>query len=59
MSEKVEQKFQSQGKLFPLKVDAVWEKFENVILFPFRWLADSMGQTDAFRERGVTLRVVK
>lgn len=66
MNEKVEQKFQSQGKLFALKVHAVWEKCENVVLFPFRWLAEKVGQTDAFRERDrqmapqvVPLRVVK
>lgn len=55
-----QQKFQSQAQLAALKVHAVWEKFENVVLFPFRWLADAVGQTDTFRRAGeAQLRVVK
>ena len=53
-----EQKFQSRAQLFALKVHGYWEKFENVILFPFRWASEQFGQTHVFRERAV-LRVVK
>lgn len=55
---KDEQTFQSKAQLTALKVHAVWEKFENVVLFPFRWAAEKFGQTEAFRERD-PLRVVK
>lgn len=53
-----EQKFQSKSQLFALQVHAVWERFENVVLFPFRWLSDQCSQTRLFREEP-TLRVVK
>ena len=55
------QKFQSEGKLFALKVHAVWEKFENVVLFPFRWISNKLGATDAFieAESRPSLKVVK
>lgn len=55
-----EQKFQSKGKLFALKVHAVYMKVENVITFPFRWLASQVSQTDVFVEKvPAKLRVVK
>ena len=57
-----QQTFQSRGQLFALKVHAAWEKFENVVLYPFRKAADYLGQTNVFRQAGetpVTLKVVK
>lgn len=58
------QKFQSEGKLFALKVHAAWEKFENVVLFPFRWISNRIGATDTFVAAGESidrnrLKVVK
>lgn len=53
-----QQKFQSQAKLTALKVHAAYMKFENVITFPFRWLASQFDSTEAFHEKP-TLRVVK
>lgn len=55
------QKFQGRAQLFALQVHAVWEKLENVVLFPFRWLSQYVGQTDIFRqeEERLTLRRVK
>lgn len=53
-----EQKFQSKAQLFALRVHAGWEKFENVVLFPFRWVSEQFGQTHVFRERPI-LRAVK
>jgi len=54
------QKFQSEGKLLALKVHAVWEKVENVLFFPFFWVADKVSMTDVFREKATPkLRVVK
>lgn len=47
-----EQKFQSKGKLFALKVHAVWEKFESIVLFPFRWISDKVSATDTFVAAG-------
>lgn len=54
-----QQTFQSPAQLFALKVHAVWEKFENVVLFPFRWLARQVDQTRTFEERGAQLKLVK
>lgn len=54
-----EQKFQSKAQLFALQVHAVWEKFENVVLFPFRYISDKVGQTDVFRQETPSLTVVK
>lgn len=54
-----EQKFQSKAQLFALQVHAVWEKFENVVLFPFRWVADQLGQTHVFRQAETQLKLVK
>lgn len=55
-----QQLFQSKAQLAALQIHAAWEKFENVVLFPFRWLSDKMGQTHCFREQGqVQLRAVK
>lgn len=53
-----QQKFQSNAQLAALKIHAAWEKFENVVLYPFRWLADRLGQTHVFQEQ-VKLRAVK
>lgn len=56
-----EQKFQSKAQLFALKVHAVYMKVENVITFPFRYLADAFSQTSTFQAAGETpkLRAVK
>ena len=56
-----QQKFQSKAQLFALQVHAVWEKFENVVLFPFRKAAEWVGQTETFRQAGEApvLKVVK
>lgn len=54
-----EQKFQSKAQLTALKVHAAWEKFENVVLFPFRWLGRQIDQTHTFQERGAQLKLVK
>jgi len=51
--------FQSQGQLFALRIHGYWEKFENIVLFPFRRLASYFGQTQVFEERAVQLKVVK
>ena len=53
------QTFQSDAQLLALKVHAAWEKFENVVLFPFRWLARQVDQTHVFQERAVQLKLVK
>lgn len=53
-----QQKFQSRAQLIALQVHGYWEKFENVVLYPFRKVADYFGQTHIFREQP-TLRVVK
>lgn len=50
-----EQKFQGKGALFALKVHAVWEKVESVVLFPFRWVSEQVGQTDIFRQEEARL----
>ena len=43
-----------------LKIHAVVVKVENVILFPFRWLAIKVSATDAFIEADrPSLRLVK
>jgi hypothetical protein len=57
-----QQTFQSKGQLFALQVHAVWEKFENVVLYPFRKAAEYLGQTHVFQERirnDAQLRLVK
>jgi hypothetical protein len=55
-----EQKFQSKAQLTALKVHAVYMKVENVITFPFRWLASQVSQTEVFVEKPARkLRVVK
>lgn len=53
-----QQTFQSQAQLVALKIHAVWEKFENVVLFPFRWVSEHLGQTHVFREQPA-LKLVK
>ena len=43
-----------------LKIHGVVVKVENVILFPFRWLARQVDQTEVFVERDQPhLKVVK
>ncbi len=56
-----QQQFQSRAQLVALQVHAVWEKFENVVLFPFRWVAEQFGQTAIFRqsEERPALKVVR
>lgn len=54
-----EQKFQSKGQLIALQIHAYWEKFENVVLYPFRKAAEYLGQTHVFREQAVQLKLVK
>jgi len=54
-----QQTFQSQAQLFALKAHAVYMKVENVITFPFRWVAEQCGQTDTFRQSQPVLRRVK
>lgn len=51
--------FQSNAKLFALKVHAVWEKCENVVLFPFRWLARQVSATPAWEQAEGRIRLVK
>lgn len=46
------QKFQSNGRLFALKVHAVWTKVENVVLYIPRKLADYVSATDTFVQAG-------
>lgn len=54
------QKFQSNKRLFALKVHAMWTKVEDVILYLPRKLARSIDQTDVFVERDQPhLKVVK
>lgn len=45
-----EQTFQSKGQLTALRIHATWIKMENVILFPFRYLAERCGRTDALKD---------
>jgi hypothetical protein len=59
MAQEVKQEFQSEAKLFALKVHAVWVKCENVVLFPFRWLSDQVSSTPAWKRAEGTLRLVK
>ncbi len=53
-----QQLFQSKAQLAALKIHAAWERFENVVLYPFRWAAEHLGQTHVFQEQ-VKLRAVK
>lgn len=45
-----EQKFQSKAQLFALQVHGVWTKFEDVVLFPFRWVSAQVSQTHVFQQ---------
>lgn len=54
-----QQTFQSPFRLFLLRCHAAWTKFENVVLFPARWVSTHLGQTHVFEERASQLRLVK
>ncbi len=45
-----QQEFQSNARLFALKLHAAYEKVENVILYPFRRLGLIAGETGKFQE---------
>ena len=45
-----QEELQTNAQRTSLKIHAVYEKVENVILYPFRWLGLIAGQTDKFEE---------